>query len=62
MPDNPDMADTLGWIHYKKQAYAKAVGVLKESAHQAASNPVVRYHLGMAYDKNGDRALARFRT
>ena len=35
------------------------MGVLQESAHKAASNPVVRYHLGMAYYKHGDRALAQ---
>src|SRR5205085_8401299 len=56
---SPQVADTLGWIYYKKKMYTQAVGLLKESAAAMASNPVIRYHLGMAYYKNGNKALAR---
>ncbi len=53
--DNPHIADTLGWIYYKKSAYLKAVSLLQEAAAQLPENPVVQYHLGMAQFKNGDR-------
>jgi tetratricopeptide (TPR) repeat protein len=53
--DNPHIADTLGWIYYKKNAYLKAVSLLQEAAEKLPENPVVQYHLGMAQFKNGDR-------
>jgi predicted Zn-dependent protease len=53
--DNPHIADMLGWIYYKKNAYLKAVSLLKEAAEKLPENPVVQYHLGMAKFKNGDR-------
>ena len=53
--DNPHIADTLGWIYYKKNAYLKATSLLHEAAEKLSENPVVQYHLGMAQIKNGDR-------
>ena len=53
--DNPHIADTLGWIYYKKNAYLKAVSILQEAAEKLPENPVVQYHLGMAQFKKGDR-------
>ena len=44
---------------YKKKVYAQAISLLKESAATMANNPVARYHLGMAYYKNGNKDLAR---
>jgi tetratricopeptide (TPR) repeat protein len=57
--DRTQITDTLGWIYYKKKVYAQAVSLLKESAAAMANNPVARYHLGMAYYKNGNKDLAR---
>jgi tetratricopeptide (TPR) repeat protein len=58
-PDAPGLADTLGWIYYKKGAYVTAIGLLKESNERfKGSNPEVQYHLGMAYAKNGQKSLA----
>ncbi|MDZ7379307.1 MAG: tetratricopeptide repeat protein, partial [candidate division KSB1 bacterium] len=59
MPDSPQVADTLGWIYYKKQEYPKAISLLKESVARRTNDPVIRYHLGMAYYKNGDTGLAK---
>ena len=53
--DNPNIADTLGWIYYKKNAYLKAISLLQEAAEKLSDNPVVQYHLGMAQFKKGDR-------
>ena len=57
--DRAQITDTLGWIYYKKKVYAQAISLLKESAASMANNPVARYHLGMAYYKNGNKGLAR---
>ena len=58
-PDDPRIADTLGWIYYKKQLYVKAISELKDSAEQLPHDPVVHYQLGMAYFQNGDQAQAK---
>lgn len=58
-PNDPSLADTLGWIQYRKGAYLSAIGLLKESNEKfKGNNPEVLYHLGMAYSKNGDESLA----
>jgi Flp pilus assembly protein TadD len=59
LPEDPAIADTLGWIYYKKNTYLKAINLLKESSEKLGENPVVRYHLGMAYYKNGDKDQAK---
>lgn len=59
LPQDPSVADTLGWLYYKKNAYLRAIGFLKEAAEKMPDNPVVHYHLGMAYFKNGDTVSAR---
>jgi tetratricopeptide (TPR) repeat protein len=58
-PNNPQVADTLGWIYFKTQDYTKAVDLLRESAEKIPENPVVRYHLGMACYKKSDLPCAR---
>ena len=59
LPDNPYMADTLGWVYYRKNVYTRAIVYLKEEAEKLPNQPTVRYHLGMAYHKNGNADLAR---
>ena len=58
-PDDPNIADTLGWIYYKKNANLLAVSLLKEAVDKLANEPVVHYHYGMAQKKNGDAAGAK---
>ena len=53
-PDNKGVDDTIGWIMYRKGLYRSAVKYL-ESAAAGEADPVIRYHLGMAYMKTGDR-------
>ena len=53
-PDNKGVDDTIGWIMYRKGLYRSAVKYL-ESAPSGAPDPVIRYHLGMAYLKIGDK-------
>jgi tetratricopeptide (TPR) repeat protein len=58
-PDDPHVADTLGWVMYKRGLYQRAVGLLRESAVKLPDSPIVQYHLGMAYYRTEDREAAR---
>jgi tetratricopeptide (TPR) repeat protein len=58
LPNDPGVADTLGWIYYKKGAYLKAIALLRDSADKLPENAVVRYHLGMALYASGDHKSA----
>src|SRR5262249_10585793 len=58
--ENPGIADTLGWIYYKKGAYPTAIDLLNESNEKfGGKNPSVLYHLALAYDKSDERARAK---
>jgi len=59
LPDEPHIADTLGWAYYRKQMSAAAIRSLELSVNRDASDPSTHYHLGMAYALAGDRARAR---
>ncbi|MGO9085999.1 MAG: tetratricopeptide repeat protein [Candidatus Sulfotelmatobacter sp.] len=64
MPDSPQAADTMGWVLYQKGAYSSAIDQFQEAlklAQKAKSpdNATVHYHLGMAYERAGQPALAR---
>ncbi len=48
-PDNAYLADTLGWILYKRKEYQEAVTLLQDSASKSPSVPEIQYHLGMAH-------------
>jgi len=58
-PNDPSIADTLGWIYYKKKAYLKAIDLLKEAAEKMPDNPVVQYHFGMVQFMKGDTIGAK---
>jgi Flp pilus assembly protein TadD len=58
-PKDPQVADTLGWVHYKKGAFPSAESLLREAAEKLPTNAEVLYHLGMAQAKLGKNAEAR---
>ena len=58
-PQDPNIADTLGWIYYRKGIYLKSVSLLKEAVDKLPGNPTIQYHYGMAQLKNGDTAGAK---
>jgi tetratricopeptide (TPR) repeat protein len=41
--------DTLGWAHYRLKDYPQAVQYLERALALESANPIIRYHLGMAY-------------
>jgi len=52
-PDNPSVYDTLGWVSYRKGDDKQAIEWLGKAQAKSAGNPVVNYHLGMAYNQIG---------
>ncbi len=58
-PRDPAIADTLGWILYRKGDYEAAVPLLQESAEMLSNNAEVQYHLGMAHYRRGSEDDAR---
>ena len=47
-PGDAAIADTLGWILYKRGDYKQALALLQESAQNLPNNPEIQFHLGMA--------------
>jgi tetratricopeptide (TPR) repeat protein len=62
LPNDPSVADTLGWIMYKKGIPSAAIALFREAIDgYPEGHPLrgtVRFHLASAYDKNGERDRA----
>lgn len=58
-PYDPYVADTLGWILYRKYDYIRAQALLQESAQKQPNNGEVQYHVGMAHYMLGEEESAR---
>jgi putative PEP-CTERM system TPR-repeat lipoprotein len=58
-PQDPQIADTLGWVFYKQGAYPRAESLFREAAEKLPTNAEVVYHLGMAQAKIGRNDEAR---
>ncbi|MBT7865810.1 MAG: tetratricopeptide repeat protein [Opitutales bacterium] len=48
-PTDPMIADTLGWINFKKSDYQLALSLIKESASKISQHPEIQYHLAKAH-------------
>lgn len=48
LPDNPAVADTLGWIYVKKEMATLAIPQLQQAVSQMPKNANSLYHLGVA--------------
>ena len=64
MPDSPNAADTLGWAYFHKGVYNSAIELFQEALrlnekHGGAEEATLHYHLGLAYQKTNQPALAR---
>lgn len=63
LPDNPNTADTLGWVLYKKGIPSAAIGYLQEADEgfdtRDPSFGIVRHHLALAYRANDEPEKAR---
>jgi len=58
-PNEPHMADTLGWILFKRGEYGNALRPLQDAVAALADNPEVQFHIGMEQYMLGDEAAAR---
>ena len=56
LPDNPNTADTMGWVLYKRGIPSAAISFLKEAesgiSDGDANRGIVRHHLALAYEAN----------
>ena len=59
MPKSAAVMDTLGWAYYLKGRYLSAISELQDSVELVPDNPVINFHLGMAYFKNNQPDVAR---
>jgi tetratricopeptide (TPR) repeat protein len=58
-PNEPHLADTLGWILFKKGDYGNALRLLQESAGKLPDLPEIQFHTGMAHYMMGEEGPAR---
>ncbi|MEM6943225.1 MAG: tetratricopeptide repeat protein [Pseudomonadota bacterium] len=54
----PEFLDTRGWIALKRGDVDAAVSLLEEAALKRPNQPVIHYHLGIAYYRSGQRDQA----
>jgi tetratricopeptide (TPR) repeat protein len=59
LPDEPHIADTLGWVLYRQHKYSRAFPLLANSAERLPTEPDVQYHLGMTAYMLGREDSAR---
>jgi tetratricopeptide (TPR) repeat protein len=59
LPDNPDVADTLGWIYIKKNLSDNAVQIFTQLVAKRPEVSTYHYHLAMALYQRGDKQQAR---
>ena len=57
-PRSPVLLDTLGYVYYVKGMYQEAITNLMAARAADRDNPLIAYHLGMAYWKAGRREEA----
>ena len=62
LPRNSNVADTLGWVMFKKDLPAAAVSLFQEAIRgygdKAELRALARYHLAQTYERTGQRELA----
>ena len=59
LPNEPLVADTMGWILYKKRQFAWALSLLKEAEAGLPGDGEIQYHLGMTQYILGQESAAR---
>jgi tetratricopeptide (TPR) repeat protein len=54
-PESPEVLDTLGWIQFRRGAFADAEKVLVRAVERAPNVGAIQFHLGMTYARLGKR-------
>lgn len=58
LPDQPNISDTLGWVHYKRKSYSLAISQFVQALERRPEDPSIRYHLALAQYANGEKGEA----
>jgi len=58
-PGDGSIADTLGWVLYKKRDYKQAIALFTEAVTKSPNDAEIQYHLGMCHYMMGDTDAAR---
>ncbi|MCB1877200.1 MAG: PEP-CTERM system TPR-repeat protein PrsT [Chromatiales bacterium] len=58
-PEDGQISDTLGWIHFHRNELGKAKPLLEMAARKLPGNPEVAYHYAVVLAQSGDRAEAK---
>jgi tetratricopeptide (TPR) repeat protein len=59
-PDQPSIADSLGWVYYRRGDLNRALPLLERAAQASPKSPDIADHLGDAYWSTGRRYEARY--
>lgn len=59
LPNEPHVADTLGWILFRRRDYSWALSLVQESAAILSDDPEIQFHLGMIQYSMGREGPAR---
>ena len=59
MPNDVNVADTLGWIYIKKNLADSAIGIFRELVQKEPERSTFHYHLAMALFQKGDKIQAK---
>jgi len=59
MPNNPDVADTLGWVYIKKNLSDDAIKIFRDLLQARPTHVTWRYHLAIALFQKGDKLQAK---
>lgn len=58
LPDDPSVADTLGWVHYKRGSYSLAISQFESALQYRPEDPGFAYHLALAQKEDGKKEEA----
>jgi tetratricopeptide (TPR) repeat protein len=59
LPNQPNVADTMGYVYLKMKKVGSALQVFRNLAQKYPSNPTFRYHHGLALLETGDKGGAK---
>jgi len=57
--ENPNISDTLGWIHHLLGNQEKAKELLEDAMERAPDNAAIRIHMAVVYGETGDLEAAK---
>lgn len=59
LPDNSEVADTLGWVYVKKGLPTLGIPHLEQAVTKSPKNPTLQFHLGVALVEAGEGEKGR---